>query len=54
MNRLRMLSQLIKQMAKSEGITEELKRKDQMAWVGAMNNIRDRAMETVNNELIFG
>ncbi|MBO7520316.1 MAG: TnpV protein [Clostridia bacterium] len=48
-----MLSQLIKQMAKSEGVTEELKRKDQMAWVGAMNNIRDRATETVNNELIF-
>ena len=49
-----MLSQLIRQMAKAEGVTEELKRKDQMAWVGAMNSIRDRAMETVNNELIFG
>ena len=49
-----MLSQLIRQMAKAEGVTEELKQKDQMAWVGAMNNIRDRAMETVDNELIFG
>ena len=49
-----MLFRLIKQIAKAEGVTEELKRKDQMAWVGAMNNIRDRAMETVNNELIFG
>ena len=49
-----MLFRLIKQIAKAEGVTEELKRKDQMAWVGAMNSIRDRAMETVNNELIFG
>ena len=44
---------LVKQLAKQEGITEELKRRDQMAWVGAMNNIRDRVNEIVLNEVIF-
>ena len=44
---------LVKQMAKAEGVTEELKRKDQMAWVGRMNNIRYRAEEIVRNELIY-
>ena len=44
---------LVKQMAKAEGVTEELKRKDQMAWVGRMNNIRNRAEEIVRNELIY-
>ena len=48
-----MFSQMVKQMAAQEGITEELKAKDQMAWVGAMNSIRQRAMEIVNSELIF-
>lgn len=45
--------QLVKQLAKQEDITEELKRRDQMAWVGAMNNIRDRVNEIVLNEVIF-
>ena len=45
--------QLVKQLAKQEGITEELKRRDQMAWVGAMNNIRDRVNEIVLNEVIY-
>ncbi|MBQ6182449.1 MAG: TnpV protein [Clostridia bacterium] len=45
--------QLVKQLAKQEGITEELKRRDQMAWVGAMNNIRDRVNEIVLNEVVF-
>lgn len=45
--------QLVKQLAKQEGVTEELKRRDQMAWVGAMNNIRDRVNEIVLNEVIF-
>ena len=45
--------QLVKQLAKQEGINEELKRCDQMAWVGAMNNIRDRVNEIVLNEVIF-
>lgn len=44
---------LTKQMAKAEGVTEELKRKDQMAWVGAMNSIQSRVREIVNHELIF-
>lgn len=43
---------LVKQMAEAEGVTEELKRKDQMAWVGRMNSIRNRAEEVVNNEFI--
>ena len=47
-----MLSQLVKQMAAQEGITEELKAKDQMAWVGAMNSIRQRATEIVNHDLL--
>ena len=48
-----MTFQLVKQLAKQEGITEELKRRNQMAWVGAMNNIRDRVNEIVLNEVIF-
>ena len=48
-----MTFQLVKQFAKQEGITEELKRRDQMAWVGAMNNIRNRVNEIVLNEVIF-
>ena len=42
-----------KQMAKTQGITEALKTKDQMAWVGAMNNIRNVAEEIILNELIY-
>ena len=48
-----MLDQLIKQMTKREGITEQLKARDQMAWVGAMNNIRARAEEVFAAELIY-
>ena len=48
-----MCFQLVKQLAKQEGITEKLKCRDQMAWVGAMNNIRDRVNEIVQNEVIF-
>ena len=48
-----MLFQLVKQMAKDEGVTEELKRRDQMMWVGAMNNIRYRAEEIVLREVIY-
>ncbi len=44
---------LTKQMAASQGITEALKAQDQMAWVGAMNNIRSAAEEIVCKELIF-
>ena len=49
---LDMMETLVKQMAASEGVTEDLKRCDQMAWVGAMNNIRNRADEIVRAELI--
>ena len=48
-----MMFRLIEQMADKEGITEQLKAADQMAWVGAMNNIRKRATEIVNAELIY-
>ena len=44
---------LTKQMAEREGVTEQLKAQDQMLWVKLMNNIRDRAMEIVNNDLIY-
>ena len=44
---------LIKQMAEREGGIEELKVQDQMLWVQRMNNIRDRATELVNHELIY-
>ncbi len=44
---------LVKQMAKRESVTEQLKAADQMAWVGTMNNIRSRATEMVNAELIY-
>ncbi len=48
-----MMWTLLKQMAKAEGVTEELKRRDQMAWVGAKNNIQARVREIINYELIF-
>ena len=44
---------LTKKMAQSEGVTEQLKATDQMAWVQRMNNIRSRAEEIVTNELIY-
>ena len=44
---------LITQLAAAEGIKEDLKRKDALAWVGAMNNIRARAEEIVLHELIY-
>ncbi len=47
-----MLDRLIKQMAERQGITEELKAQAQLAWVGAMNNIRSAAEEIINAELI--
>ena len=44
---------MTKQMADREGVTEQLKAQDQMYWVQRMNNIRGRAMEIVNHELIY-
>ena len=48
-----MLSQLEKQMAEREGVTEQLKARDQMEWVGAMNSICNRAEEMVLSEYIY-
>ena len=44
---------LVKEIATREGVTERLKAEDQMLWVQRMNNIRERATEIVNRELIF-
>ena len=49
-----MLELLVKQMAQAQGITEQLKAADQMAWVGAMNNIHNAAEEVVMQEVVFG
>ena len=48
-----MFFRLVKQMAEHEGVTEKLKAENQMEWIGRMNNIRSRAKEVINNELIF-
>ena len=48
------LSLIIEQMKASEGVTEDLKAADQMAWVGAMNSIRNRAEEIILREMIYG
>ena len=48
-----MFSRLVKQMAEREGVTEHLKAKNQMEWVARINNIRNRAIEVVNTEIVF-
>ena len=48
-----LFSRLVKDLAEKENATEELKATDMMLWVRRMNNIRDRAMEVVNAELIY-
>lgn len=48
-----MLDRLTEQMAKAEGVTEKLKEDNQMEWVCRMNNIRNRAEEIINAELIY-
>ena len=48
-----MFFRLVKQMAERECVTEQLKADNQMEWVGRMNNIRSRATEIVNNNLIY-
>lgn len=47
-----MIDKLVKDMATKQGITEELKAKDQMAWVGAMNSIKHSAEEIVLREFV--
>ena len=48
-----MYDTLVKQLATSEGVNEQLKATDQLEWVRRMNNIGDRAREIVNSELIY-
>ncbi len=47
------LNRMIRQMADAEGINEDLKARNQLAWVGRMNNIRQQAEEIILNELIY-
>ena len=48
-----MFEHLMQQYAECEGITEKLKADNQMEWVGRMNNIRSRATEIVNHDIIY-
>jgi len=48
-----MFFRLVKDMAKADGVTEQLKAENQMLWVQMMNNIRNRATEIINAELIY-
>jgi len=48
-----MLYRLVKEMAKTENVTEQLKAEQPMLWVQSMNNIRNRAEEVVYNEIIY-
>ena len=48
-----MFERLVKQMAAAEGITEQLKAADQMAWVGKMNSIRNQAIEIIETDIIY-
>ncbi len=48
-----MLLRLVEEMAESEGVTEQLKAENPMEWVQRMNNIRNRATEIINAELIY-
>ena len=48
-----MFFRLVKQMAEREGVTEKLKADNQMVWVGRMNDIRSRATEIVNHDIIY-
>ena len=47
------LSLIVEQMKVAEGVTEELKAADQMAWLGAMNSIHNRAEEIVLKEIVY-
>ena len=49
----RMVTQAVAQMAKTEGVTEELKAADPQRWTGLMNNLKHSAEETVLNDLIY-
>ena len=47
------LELIVEQIKASEGVTEGMKQHDQMAWVGAMNSIRNRAEEIIMREMIY-
>ena len=47
------LAALTRQLAANQGVTEDLKNRDQMEWIRRMNSIRNRAEEIVKNELIY-
>ena len=49
----RMLEQLTTQMAQEQGVTEELKARDQMKWVGLMNSLKAQAEEIILSELVY-
>ena len=46
-------NRLVKQIAEREGVTDKLKEDNQMEWVARMNNIRNRATEIVNHDMIY-
>ena len=48
-----MMWNLTEQMKHAEGVTEDLKRSDQMAWVGAVNSIQARVREIIQHEFIY-
>ena len=48
-----MMDRLVEQMKEKQGVTEELKMQDQMAWVGKMNNIRACAEKIVVKEIVY-
>ena len=48
-----MMDRLVEQMKEKQGVTEELKMQNQMAWVGRMNNIRACAEEIVEKEIVY-
>ena len=48
-----LFSQLVKQMAEREGVTEQLKADNQMDWIARMNNVRSRTTEIVNHDIIY-
>lgn len=49
----RRMEEIVAQMAKAEGVTEELKASDQMKWVGLMNSLKAQAEEIILSELVY-
>ena len=49
----RLFLRVVNELAEKEGVSEQLKSADQMAWVRQMNNIRSRAAEIINEEVVF-